>query len=55
MKRRLQWKKEEQVVAKETLEEIDLGTDPQKLRTISISSKLSEERSEEHTSELQSP
>ena len=47
MKRRLQWKKEEQVVAKETLEEIDLGTDPQKLRTISISSKLSEEEKAE--------
>ena len=47
MKRRLQWKKEEQVVAKETLEEIDLGTDPQKPRTISISSKLSEEEKAE--------
>ena len=33
-------KKEVQVTAKEKLEEIDLGTDPQKPRPISISSKL---------------
>lgn len=36
-------KKEVQVSAKEKLEEIDLGTDPQKLRPISKSSKLSKE------------
>ena len=33
--------KDAQVMAEEKLEEIDLGTDPQKLRSISISSKLS--------------
>ena len=35
--------KEVQVTVKEKLEEIDLGTDPQKSRPISISSKLVEE------------
>lgn len=33
--------KETQVTAKEKLEEVNLGTDPQKPRTILISSKLS--------------
>ena len=36
-------KKEEQVSAEEKMKEIDLGTDPLKLRPISISSKLSKE------------
>ena len=36
-----------QVTAEERLEEIDLGTDPQKPRLISISSKLSEEKKAE--------
>ena len=36
-------KKDAQVMAKEKLEEIDLGTDPQKPRPISINSKLSKE------------
>ena len=35
--------KDAQVMVEEKLEKIDLGTDPQKLRLISISSKLSEE------------
>ena len=34
-------------MAEEKLEEIDLGTDPQKLRPISISSKLLEEKNAE--------
>ena len=33
-------KKDTQVMAKEKLEEIDLGTNPQKPRPISINSKL---------------
>ena len=41
--RKITTKREVQVTAKEKLEEIDLGTDPQKPRLISISSKLSEE------------
>ena len=36
-------KKDAQVMAKEKLEEIDLGTDPQKPRPIPINSKLSKE------------
>ena len=36
-------KKEVQVSAEEKMKEIDLGTDPLKLRPISISSKLSKE------------
>ena len=39
--------KEVQVTVEEKLEEIDLGTDPQKLRPISISSKLLEEENVE--------
>ena len=39
--------KDAQVMAEEKLEEIDLGTDPQKLRPISISSKLLEEKNAE--------
>ena len=35
--------KSTQVIAEEKLEEVDLGTDPQKPRPISISLKLSEE------------
>ena len=41
--RKITTKREVQVTAKEKLEEIDLGTDPQKPRLISISSKFSEE------------
>ena len=41
--RKITTKREVQVTAKEKLEEIDLGIDPQKPRLISISSKLSEE------------
>ena len=41
--RKITTKREVQVTAKEKLEEIDLGTDPQKPRLISISSKLSED------------
>ena len=40
--KQIEAKKDAQVMAKEKLEEIDLGTDPQKPRPISISSKLSE-------------
>ena len=39
--------KEVQVTVEEKLEEIDLGTDPQKSRPISISSKLLEEENVE--------
>ena len=35
--------KDTQVMIEEKLEEVDLGTDPQKPRPISISSKLSED------------
>ena len=39
--------KDTQVTAKEKLEEVDLGSDPQKPKPISISSKLSEEEKSE--------
>ena len=39
--------KDKQVAAKEGLEEVDLGNDPQKSRPISISSKLSKEEKSE--------
>ena len=47
VKERLQQKKDVQVIAEKKLKEIDLGTDPQKLRPISISSKLSKEEKAE--------
>ena len=45
--RKITTKREVQVTAKDKLEEIDLGSDPQKPRLISISSKLSEEENVE--------
>ena len=39
--------KSTQVIAEEKLEEVDLGTDPQKPRPISINLKLSEEEKSE--------
>lgn len=44
---RITTKKEVQVMAKEKLEVIDLGTNPQKPRPISMSSKLLEEEKAE--------
>ena len=41
--KRITTEKEVQVTAEQMLEEINLGTDPQKLRPISISLKLSKE------------
>ena len=41
--KRITTEKEVQVTAEQMLEEINLGTDPQKPRPISISSKLSKE------------
>ena len=41
--KRITTKKEVQVTAEQMLEEINLGTDPQKPRPISISLKLSKE------------
>ena len=45
--KRITTKKEVQVMAEEKLEEIDLGTDLQKPRLISISSKLLKEEKAE--------
>ena len=45
--KRITTEKEVQVMVEQKLEEIDLGTDPQKSRPISIRSKLSKEEKAE--------